>query len=393
MTRGFGLLLAGVLCASSTGAARAQAGKKPQPASVEKVGSIYGGATVNGGDVDFEGELRLSLKGNALTAATLDACTSTDPTSGVSDRFKATLSIKGNELAGSGTTDIGRQPFTVSLKRSGNGDSVDLTGQVGLSGVQIALKAEGVDLRPVEGGSEDATEPVAGAVPTFNALTIRTPLGRAKEVLDVLRAEQASLSVLGLMPSCADMRAGTSQFEATVEPGKAAGILTKLNALGGVQAKMSEITPNMTVRLGGPQAAAGDADIVALVTAAVAAATGGTPLGQTSLDARTGTYRVDVRRDTAATKRLGLAEQLSTRFLIGRGDKDRTVYVNLSNVEPALIDPAAQGKLALSDAGAASEEGGSLTGSNAAQFDEAILARVAKDLKGQVWDAEKAAWK
>ncbi len=199
--------------------------------------------------------------------------------------------------------------------------------------------------------------------------------------------------MLGLVPTCADMRGGASQFEATVEPGKASGILLRLNALGGVQAKMSEITPNMTVRLSGPQAAASDADIVALVRAAVAAATGGTPLGQTSLDAGTGTYRVDVHRDTAATKRLGLAVQLSTKFLIGRGDKDRTVYVNLSNVEAALIDPASQGKLALSDAGASSEEGGSQTGANAPQLDERILARVAKDLKGQVWDGEKAAWK
>ncbi len=192
MTRGFGLLLAGILCASAAGAAWAQAGRKPQPASAEKVGSIYGGASVNGGDVDFEGELRLSFKGSTLTAAALDACTSTDPTSGVSDRFKATLSIKGNDLTGSGTTDIGRQPFTVSLKRSANGDGLDLTGQIGVGGVPIALKAEGVDLQPAENNPEDAPEPVAGAVPTFNALSIRTPHGRAREVLDVLRPEQAS---------------------------------------------------------------------------------------------------------------------------------------------------------------------------------------------------------
>jgi hypothetical protein len=394
MMRGFGLLLAGALCAGSTVAARAQTGKKPQPAAVEKVATIFGGATANGGDVDFEGELRLSFRGTTLTAATLDACTSTDPTSGVSDRFKATLSIKGNELTGSGSTDIGRQPFTVALKRSGNADSVDLGGQISVSGVPISLKSEGVDLQPVENSPEDAAEPEAGAVPTFNTLTIRTPLGRAREVVEVLRAQQATLSALGLVPSCADMRGGTSQLAATVEPGKAAAILAQLNALDGVQAKMGEITPNMTVRLGGPQSEADDGHIVATVTAAVAAATGGTPIGPTTLDARTGTYRVNVRRDTLATKRLGLAEQISTTFLIGRSDKDRMVYVNLSNAESTLVDPAPQGKLALSDVGApASEEGGSQTGTIPAQFDEAILARVAKDLNGQVWDGEKSAWK
>ena len=394
MVRGTGLLLAGLLCASSIEAAWAQAGKRA-PASIEKSGSIYGGASVNGADVDFEGDLRLSFKGGTLVGGTLDACTSTEATSGVSDRLKATLSVKGDDLTGSGTTDVGKQPFSVALKRAGTADSLNLTGRVGVAGIPISIKAEDVDLQTAEETSDAADEQASGPVPTFNLLAIRTPLGRAKEVLDQLRAEQASLGALGLVPTCADMRSGVSQIEATVEPAKVPSLIGRLNAIGGVQARMRDIAePTMTVRIAGAQAgAAKDADLVAAVAGAVAAATGGAAVGQPSLDGRTGEYRVEVQRDTVATRRLGLSEQLTTKFLIGRSDKDRSIYVNLSNVEPKLVDPAGRGQLTLSDGAAFSEEGGSQTGSNTTQLDEAILARVARELKGQVWDGETAAWK
>ena len=97
--------------------------------------------------------------------------------------------------------------------------------------------------------------------------------------------------------------------------------------------------------------------------------------------------------ESPLSKRVGLAEEFATRFVVGRGAADRTAYVNLTAMSAKLVDPTADNRLALPDDADFSEDGGSQTGVNSVTLDRAILAAVAASLKGQTWDGETESWK
>src|SRR3954464_13011977 len=187
--------------------------------------------------------LKETRQGKTVTSAVLDVCYPAEKGSERKDRFVANLAVSGQNLTGT-TQSIGdKLPVTVKLTRKPTGDSFEFKGQIGVGQtVTEVSSSDNSDLSEQEfkdGQSTDdsiATAPKDFTEVSPEAVAVRGKLEAALEFLKSLKGQPVEVSLSSLTVSCDALRAGEQTITISVDPDRAAALITKAKSSPGVVA-------------------------------------------------------------------------------------------------------------------------------------------------------------
>ncbi|MFN3350998.1 hypothetical protein [Pseudorhodoplanes sp.] len=353
------------------------------------------------GDIETDAFLKETRQGGKVMSAELDVCHAVSPGSPLRDRFVVTLKPQGNRLVGSGQTQERKQPVTVDLRRSATGNSYTFEGTVKLGDQTLAASSDDLaDMSAKEFEEQTAFEesivenPADFREVTPGTLAVRVARGSMVELLKALRGEQVKVQGYSIAPSCEALRRGTVDVQLDVDPERAAALIGKIKALPGVAKAgwtSGGIDLNRAVRIpaGEFRDASGQLDrkkIGEAIAAIAAKSFSGRP-GSVAWDEVTGELTVIVKRPDITVPELGLTEVIAIPFSISAetpGAKDALV-LRIGQADSEIQDDGDGPRLKLAFA-QNSEESAELAGIDNLQ------AALARELKGQIWDADKETW-
>lgn len=353
------------------------------------------------GDIETDAFLKETRQGNKVVSAELDVCHAPSPGSPLRDRFVVALKPQGNRLVGSGQTQEGKRPVTVDLARSATGNSYAFEGTVKL-GDQI-LKASSDDLADMsekdfrEQTSVDESivdNPADFREVTPGTLAIRVARTAMIDLLKALRAENVKVQGYSIAPSCEALRRGTVDVQLDVDPERAVDLIGKMKALPGVTRAgwtSGGVDLGRAVRIpaGAFRDGAGKLERQKLgdAIAAVAAKVFSAQPGAVEWDEVTGELAVTVKRPDITVPGLGLTEAIGIPFVVSSekpGAKD-TLVIRIGQSESEIQDDGTGPRLTIA-ANQSGEDSPEPAGSDDLQ------AALAKEMKGQIWDADKETW-
>lgn len=353
------------------------------------------------GDIETDAFLKETRQGNKVVSAELDVCHAPSPGSPLRDRFVVALKPQGNRLVGSGQTQEGKRPVAVDLARSATGNSYAFEGTVKL-GDQI-LKASSDDLADMsekdfrEQTSVDESivdNPADFREVTPGTLAIRVARTAMIDLLKALRAENVKVQGYSIAPSCEALRRGTVDVQLDVDPERAVDLIGKMKALPGVTRAgwtSGGVDLGRAVRIpaGAFRDGAGKLERQKLgdAIAAVAAKVFSAQPGAVEWDEVTGELAVTVKRPDITVPGLGLTEAIGIPFVVSSekpGAKD-TLVIRIGQSESEIQDDGTGSRLTIA-ANQSGEDSPEPAGSDDLQ------AALAKEMKGQIWDADKETW-
>lgn len=353
------------------------------------------------GDIETDAFLKETRQGNKVVSAELDVCHAPSPGSPLRDRFVVALKPQGNRLVGSGQTQEGKRPVTVDLARSATGNSYAFEGTVKL-GDQI-LKASSDDLADMsdkefrEQTSVDESivdNPADFREVTPGTLAIRVARTAMTDLLKVLRTENVKVQGYSIAPSCEALRRGTVDVQLDVDPERAVDLIAKVKALPGVTragwtSGGVDLSRAVRIPAGAFRDSAGKLERQKLgdAIAAVAAKVFSAQPGAVEWDEVTGELAVTVKRPDITVPGLGLTEAIGIPFMVSSekpGAKD-TLVIRIGQSESEIQDDGTGPRLTIA-ANQSGEDSPEPAGSDDLQ------AALAKEMKGQIWDADKETW-
>jgi len=353
------------------------------------------------GDIETDAFLKETRQGGKVVSAEIDVCHAPSPGSPLRDRFVVALKPQGNRLVGSGQTQESKRPVTVDLARSATGNSYSFEGTVKL-GDQVH-KASSDDLADMsEKDFREQTsveESIADNPADFREVTpgtiaIRVARTAMVDLLKALRTENVKVQGYSIAPSCESLRRGTVDVQIDVDPERAVDLVSKVKAMPGVTKAgwtSGGLDLNRAVRIpaGAFRDSAGKLDRQKLgdAIAAASAKVFSAQPGSVEWDDVTGELTVTVKRPDITIPELGLTEVIGIPFMISGekpGAKD-TIVIRVGQSDGEILDDGAAPRLTIAT-NQSGEETPEPTGSDNLQ---AIIAR---ELKGQTWDADKEAW-
>ncbi len=346
--------------------------------------------------------LKETRQGKTVTAATLDVCYPAAKGSDRKDRFVANLAVSGQTLTGT-TQSIGdKQPVTIKLTRKPSGDTFEFRGQitVGQAVTEVTStdnsdlsEKEFLDNQTSDDGITPAPKEFADVSP--EAIGVRIKLDAALDFLKSLKGEAVEIGLSSLSISCDALRAGEQTINLTVDPERAAALIAKAKSMPGVVAAgwtSGAIEMDRTIRFAASEWRDGDRinkDKIASAISAVLAKTLSARPAEASWNANTGKAKLTFKRPSAIYPPLALTETLEITALVSPdkpGATDR-LMLWLSSPVTTTADEGTGAKLHVSEDSTGDEEGGEPKDDNGA------IAALAKEFKGQRWDADKSVWK
>ncbi|MCP4619746.1 MAG: hypothetical protein GY844_25305 [Bradyrhizobium sp.] len=347
--------------------------------------------------------LKETRQGKTVTAATLDVCYPVEKGAERKDRFVANLTVAGGSLTGT-TQSIGdKQPVTVKLTRKVSGDTFEFRGQITIGQkVNEVTSTDNSDLSEKEFlESQTRDDGITPAPKDFTDVSpesvgVRVKLESVLDFLKTLKGEALEVSVNSLPTSCDELRLGEQTINLTVDPERAAAFIAKAKATPGVTLAgwtSGIVEMDRAIRF----AAAGwrDGDkinrekLAAAISGVLSKTLAATPAGSVWSD-NTGKLKLTFKRPSRIFPALGLTETVEVAALVSSdkpGASDR-LMLWLSSPVTSTSDEGSGPKLNLSeDSGAADDEGAE------PEDDNGSIEALAKELKGQRWDADKSVWK
>jgi hypothetical protein len=394
------LLVLGLLTASSDLAfAQMKLPSKTAPGSneVRYFNSIDGLMDGNGDVV-----LKETRQGKAVTAAVLDVCYPAEKGSDRKDRFIVNLAVNGQNLTGTTQSLADKLPVTVKLSRKPTGDSFEFRGQitVGQTVTEVAStdnsdlsEKEFLDNQTSDDGITPAPKDFTEVSP--ESIGVRVKLDAVLDFLKSLRGQEVEIGLSSLAISCDALRAGEQTINLTVDPDRAAALIAKLKSMPGVVAAgwaSGIIDMERTIRFAAADWRDGDKtnkDKVAAVISGVLAKTLAAKAETAAWNASTGKLKLTFKRPSQIYPALGLTENVEITALVSPekpGASDR-LMLWISNPAITTTDDSAPPKLNLSEESSGDEEGGE------PRDDNGSLNALAREFKGQRWDADKSMWK
>lgn len=353
------------------------------------------------GDIETDAFLKETRQGGKVVSAELDVCHAPSPGSPLRDRFVVTLKPQGNRLVGSGQTQESKRPVTVDLVRSATGNSYAFEGTVKL-GDQI-LKASSDDLADMsekDFREQTAAEESISDNPTDfrevtpGTLAVRVARTALADLLKALRTESVKVQGYSIAPSCEALRRGTVDVQIDVDPERATDLVSKMKAMPGVTragwtSGGIDLTRAVRIPAGSFRDSAGKLDRQKLgdAIAAVAAKVFQAKPGSAEWDDVTGDLAVTVKRPDVTVPGLGLTEVIGIPFVIS-GEKPgakETIVIRIGQTESEIQDDGEGPRLTIAT-NRIGEDSPEPAGSDDLQ------AALAKELKGQTWDADKETW-
>ena len=346
--------------------------------------------------------LKEARQGKNVTSAVLDVCYPAQKGSDRKDRFVANLAVSGQNLTGT-TQSIGdKLPVTIKLARKPTGDSFEFRGQITIGQIVTEVASsdnsdlsekEFLDNQTSDDGITPAPKDFTEVSP--EAIGVRVKLDAALDFLKSLKGEAAEVGLSSLAVSCDALRAGEQTINLTVDPERAAALIAKAKAMPGVVAAgwtSGSVEMDRTIRFAAADWRDGDKvkrDKIATAVSGVLEKTLSAKAAGTAWDANTGKLKLSFKRPSQIYPALALTENVEITALVSPdkpGGSDR-LMLWISSPVITTTDEGSGPKLNLSEESTGDEEGGE------PKDDNGSLEALAKEFKGQRWDADRSVWK
>ena len=345
--------------------------------------------------------LKETRQGKTVTSAVLDVCYPAEKGSDRKDRFVVNLAVNGQTLSGT-TRSIGDQlPVTVKLVRKPTGDTFEFKGQISIGQtVTEVTSTDNSDLSEKEFRDNQTTDDGIAAAPkdfsevSPESIGVRVKLDAAPDFLKGLKGQDVEVSLSSLTVSCDALRAGEQTINISVDPDRAAGLIAKFKSLPGVVAAgwtSGIVEMERSIRFASADWRDGDRldrDKLAAAVANVLSKTLSAKSSSSAWNPSTGKLKLTFKRPSQIFRALDLTETVEVTALVAPdrpGASDR-LMLWISNPVVSTKDETAGPKLNLAEESSGDEEGDQ-------KDDNGSVDALAKEFKGQRWDADKSAWK
>jgi hypothetical protein len=345
--------------------------------------------------------LKETRQGRTVTAAVLDVCYPAQKGSDRKDRFVVNLAVSGQTLTGT-TQSLGdKLPVAVKLVRRPTGDTFEFKGQVTVGQtVTEVTSTDNSDLSEKEFQDNQSTDDGITATPkdftevSPESIGVRIKLDAAADFLKGLKGQDVEVSLSSLTVSCDALRAGEQTINISGDPDRAAALIAKYKTSPGVVAAgwtSGIVEMDRTIRFAAANWRDGEKlnrDKLAAAIANVLAKSLSATSSSSAWNANTGKLKLIFKRSSRIFPALELTETIELTALVAPdkpGSTDR-LMLWIGNPATTTTDEAAGAKLNLADESAGDEEG-------EPKDDNGSLDALAKEFKGQRWDADKSAWK
>ena len=346
--------------------------------------------------------LKETRQGKTVTAAVLDVCYPAAKGSDRKDRFVANLTVSGQNLTGT-TQSVGdKLPVTVKLTRKPTGDTFEFRGQITIGQTVTEVTStdnsdlsekEFLDNQTSDDGITPAPKDFTDVSP--EAFGVRVKLDAALDFLKSLKGEAVEVGLSSLSISCDALRAGEQTINLTADPERAAALIAKAKSMPGVVAAgwtSGAVEMDRAIRFAAAEWRDGDKinkDKIASAISGVLAKTLAAKAAGADWDANTGKLKLTFKRPSPVYPPLALTESVEVTALVSPdkpGASDR-LMLWISSPVITTADEGTGAKLNLSEESTGDEEGGE------PKDDNGSVAALAKEFKGQRWDADKSVWK
>jgi hypothetical protein len=345
--------------------------------------------------------LKETRQGKSVTSAVLDVCYPTAKGSDRKDRFVANLAVNGQTLTGA-TQSVGdKSPVTVKLVRKPTGDTFEFKGQISIGQtVTEVASSDNSDLSEKEFLDNQSTDDgITPAPKDFTEVSpesvgVRVKLDAAADFLKSLKGQDLEVSLSGLAVTCDALRAGEQTVNISVDPDRAAALIAKSKSAPGVVAAgwtSGVVEMDRTIRIAAADWRDGDKlnrDKLAAAIANVLAKTLAAKTASTAWNAHTGKLKLTFKRPSQTLPALDLTETLEVSALVSPdkpGGSDR-LMLWVSSPTITTADEGSGPKLNLVDESGNDEEAD-------VKDDSGSVDALAREFRGQRWDADKSAWK
>ena len=345
--------------------------------------------------------LKETRQGKAVTAAVLDVCYPIEKGSDRKDRFVANLAVNGQIMTGTTQSIGGKLPVSIKLTRKPTGDTFEFRGQITVGQtVTEVVSTDNSDLSEKEFQDNQTTDDGITASPkdftevSPESVGVRVKLDAALEFLKGLKGQDVEVSLASLAVSCDALRAGEQTINMAVDPDRAAALIAKSKSQTGVSAAgwtTGVVEMDRAIRFSAADWRDGDKlnrDKLASAVSGVLARTFSAKPVSSAWSATTGKLKLTFKRPNQLLPALELTDTIEVTGLVstdrpGASDK---LMLWIGNPVITTADESAGAKLALSDDSSGEEEGDQ-------KDDNGSVDALAKEFKGQRWDADKSVWK
>jgi hypothetical protein len=345
--------------------------------------------------------LKETRQGKAVTAAVLDVCYPIEKGSDRKDRFVANLAVNGQTMSGTTQSIGGKLPVSIKLTRKPTGDTFEFRGQITVGQtVTEVVSTDNSDLSEKEFQDNQTTDDGITASPkdftevSPESVGVRVKLDAALEFLKGLKGQDVEVSLASLAVSCDALRAGEQTINMAVDPDRAAALIAKSKSQTGVGAAgwtTGVVEMDRAIRFSAADWRDGDKlnkDKLASAVSGVLARTFSAKPVSSAWSATTGKFKLTFKRPNQLFPALELTDTIEVTGLVstdrpGASDK---LMLWIGNPVITTADESAGAKLALSDDSSGEEEGDQ-------KDDNGSVDALAKEFKGQRWDADKSVWK
>ena len=345
--------------------------------------------------------LKETRQGKTVTAAVLDVCYPAQKGSDRKDRFVVNLAVNGQTLTGTTQSFGDKLPVTVKLTRKPTGDSFEFKGQISVGqAVTEVVSADNSDLSEKEFLDNQTSDDGITASPkdfsevSPESIGVRIKLEAALDFLKSLKGQDAEVSLASLTVSCDALRAGQQTLNISADPDRAAALIAKFKSTPGVVAAgwtSGVVEMERAIRFPAADWRDGDKvnkDKLAAAIASVLSRTLSAKSSSSAWNANTGKLKLAFKRPSQLFPALDLTETVEIAALVAPdkpGSTDR-LMLWIGNPVISTADESAGAKLNLAEESGGDEEGD-------AKDDNGSLDALAREFKGQRWDADKSVWK
>jgi hypothetical protein len=352
-------------------------------------------------DGNADAILKETRQGKTVTAAVLDVCYPAEKGSDRKDRFVVNLAVNGQTLTGTTQSINDKLPVTVKLVRKPTGDTFEFKGQIGVGQtVTEVTSSDNSDLSEKEFRDNQTTDDGIAAAPkdftevSPESIGVRVKLDAALDFLQGLKGQDVEVSLSSLTVSCDALRAGEQTINISVDPDRAAALIAKFKSLPGVVAAgwtSGIVEMERSIRFAAADWRDGDRlnrDKLAAAIANVLSKTLSANSSSSAWNPNSGRLKLTFKRPSQVFPALGLTETVEVTALVAPdkpGASDR-LMLWISNPVISTKDEAAGPKLNLAEESSGDEEGDQ-------KDDNGSVDALAKEFKGQRWDADKSMWK
>jgi hypothetical protein len=393
------LCLIGLMTASSD---LALAQMKLSPKAAPGVSEVRYFTSIDGlMDGNADAVLKETRQGKTVTSAVLDVCYPAEKGSDRKDRFVANLAVNGQTLSGTTQSISDKLPVTVKLTRKPTGDTFEFKGQISVGQtVTEVTSTDNSDLSEKEFQDNQTTDDGITAAPkdftevSPESVGVRVKLDAALDFLKGLKGQDLEVSLNSLTVSCDALRAGEQTINISVDPDRAAALIAKFKSLPGVVAAgwtSGIVEMERSIRFAAADWRDGDRlnkDKLAAAIANVLTKTLSAKSSSSAWNANTGKLKLTFKRPSQIVPALGLTETVEVTALVAPdkpGASDR-LMLWIGNLAISTKDETAGPKLNLTEEAGGDEEGDQ-------KDDNGSVDALAKEFKGQRWDADKSVWK